>query len=226
MNTAALIAPKSAGDGPASTELPARRRSPKVSAGDGQLSFMQEMPKASVQAAVPRVFGNQVLTVSTAPCAGCVRDLDSRCNICAARRPKAMALWREGKTVRQIAAAMKLSDLRVMRLLEQEASRLRAEDFRDSDEGEDRVSVEVVRDLYEEWLAVEPEDRNASVLARLADYSCSTYVRRLLGYVDTSEVRKGEKVYPRRKQTDMPYRAACRLVIAMGYDPSVLENGH
>jgi hypothetical protein len=84
---------------------------------------------------------------SLSSCPGCVEHPDRPCRSCAARRRAALRLLeQEGLKVGEIAQRMGLSDLRVLRLLEQAHDRHRLHGFRDKE-----VDVRPVRELFARW---------------------------------------------------------------------------
>jgi hypothetical protein len=120
----------------------------------------------------------------------------------------------QGCAVDQIATAMHLSPLRILRLLE-------AHDDRGGlGDGQcDTVAVTVVRDLFEAWRAIDPKRRTYRELARLVGYDSSSVVQRLLGVIATSPVTNRGVHYPGRIQTRISCENAARLVRAMGHLP-------
>lgn len=114
----------------------------------------------------------------------------------------------------EIAQRMGLSDLRVLRLLEQAHDRRRLHRFH---EGE--IDVRLVRELFARWRERD-ERRTYAELARLAGYASTSRVQRLLGELPTSQVVKGEIVYPGRILTTISTENAGRLVRAMGHTPA------
>jgi AraC-like DNA-binding protein len=152
---------------------------------------------------------------SLSSCPGCVEHPDRPCRSCAARRRAALRLLeQEGLKVDEIAQRMGLSDLRVLRLLEQADDRHRLHGFRDRE-----IDVRPVRELFARWR--EHDERHTyAELARLAGFASTSRVQRLLGELPTSRVVKGEIVYPGRILTTISTENAGRLVRAMGHTPA------
>jgi hypothetical protein len=87
---------------------------------------------------------------------------------------------------------MDISDLRVLRLLEQARDRHRLHRFHDGE-----IDVRPIRELFARWRERD-EQHTYAELARLAGYASTSRVQRLLGELPTSRVVKGEIVYPGR----------------------------
>jgi hypothetical protein len=123
-------------------------------------------------------------------------------------------MWADGRSPDEIAQAMRLPALRVLRLIEasddREAVRARRRDG---------VPVRVIGELFDAWRAGDPERRTYIELARLAGYDSSGAVQRLLGLIPTSAVVSRGVRYPGRIQTEISCRNAARLVRAMGHLP-------
>ncbi len=119
----------------------------------------------------------------------------------------------DGLTVGEIAQRMGTSVLRVLRLLEQAHARRELQALRVQ-----TVDVRTVRELFEHWR--ERDERHTyAELARLAGYTSSSRVQRLMGEIPTSRVVKGDVVYPGRLLTRISTENGGRLVRAMGYRP-------
>jgi AraC-like DNA-binding protein len=147
-------------------------------------------------------------------CAGCVEHPDRPCRSCAARRRAALRLEQDGLKVGEIAQRMGLSELRVLRLLEQAHDRHRLHRFNDGE-----IDVRSVQELFARWRERD-EQHTYAELARLAGYASTSRVQRLLGELATSQVVKGEIVYPGRILTTISTENAGRLVRAMGHTPA------
>ncbi len=156
-----------------------------------------------------------VLKKSLSSCPGCVEHPDRPCRSCAARRRVALRLLeQEGLKVGEIAQRMGISDLRILRLLEQAHDRHRLHRFHDGE-----IDVRPVRELFASWRERD-EQHTYAELARLAGYASTSRVQRLLGELPTSQVVKGENVYPGRILTTISTENAGRLVRAMGHTPA------
>ena len=151
----------------------------------------------------------------TAGCRSCAQRPDRACRSCAARRRAATRLFeQDGLSIIEIAQRMRLTPVRVMRLLEQSYDRRRGEEV-----GCLPVSTAVVRERFERWRAEDPGKRTFRELARLAGYDSSSHVQRLLGEIPASAVVKGAVVYPGRLATTISCENGGRLVRAMGHAP-------
>ena len=155
-------------------------------------------------------------TKASQRCQRCAENPDRPCRSCAARRRTAVRLFEQGElAISEIAQHMRLSSLRVMRLLEESYDRHGFVDLRD-----ERISVEVVRERFEAWRRDDPDTHTFIELARLAGFGTSSRVQRLLGEIPTSRVVKGDVAYPGRIRTTISCENAGRLVRAMGHIPA------
>lgn len=144
----------------------------------------------------------------------CLEHPDASCRSCAARRRIAARMRDEGRGPEEIAGAMRITPLRVMRLLEtfDDRQALRAR-------RRNTVATVIVRDLFDAWHATDPSRRTYLELARLAGYDTSSAVQRLMGVIPTSPVTNRGVRYPGRIQTEISCQHAGRLVRAMGHLP-------
>lgn len=140
----------------------------------------------------------------------CLERPDESCRSCAARRRVAARMRGEGRALDEIASAMRIAPLRVLRLLE-------AFDDREALRGRrrDTVATSVVRDMFDIWHAADPSRRTYLELARLAGYDSSSTVQRLMGVIPTSPVTNRGVHYPGKIQTEISCEHAGRLVRAM-----------
>jgi hypothetical protein len=156
------------------------------------------------------------MTSPTHPCESCRQSPDRLCLSCAARRRAAGRLFADGRlSIAQIAARMRLSEPKVIRLLEELADREALRSQR-----RDLLDNALVREMFDAWQARDPQRNSYLELARLAGYGSSGRVQRLLGLIPTSTIVKRDgSVYPGQIRTTISCENAARLVRAMGYLP-------
>lgn len=160
-------------------------------------------------------------TATTSPpaaCDLCAQNLHRPCKRCAARRYEATQLHDVGYPIAEIARRLRVTELRVMRLLEQAADRgrMRAVDQPD-------IPVDVVWRLVDAWHQQDPANHSYLELATRAGYDSTSRVQRLLGLIPTSPVKKGDRIYPGRICTTISPENAGRLLRAMGGLPCDIE---
>jgi hypothetical protein len=120
--------------------------------------------------------------------------------------------------VEEIAADMGISVARVERLIEQEMDRRDLAQY-DCDE----IPVERIQRLFEERCEQDPTFSIAE-LARLAKYQDRIQVSRLLGYQPTSDSTTNGKLYPGRLLATISVEHAGRIVRALGYAPTEVQD--
>jgi hypothetical protein len=121
-----------------------------------------------------------------------------------------------GLSISEAAAAMRLPEPRVQRLLEEAADRRDLERYK-----LDRIPNDRVRALFEQRRHREPRFTIAE-LARRAGYH-QINVERWLGYAPTSPTTKNGRTYPGRILTTIDVDKAGRLVRALGYAPHEID---
>jgi hypothetical protein len=152
-------------------------------------------------------------------CTSCLRQPDSQCRSCAARRRAVIRLFEQGnQAVGEIAQHMRISTARVLRLLEESYDRRELRRFTAR-----QVDARVVREKVDAWRREDPATHTHAELARLAGYDSSSRVQRLLGEIPTSAVAKNGIVYPGRIQTTISPENGGRLVRAVGHAPCEIE---
>lgn len=134
---------------------------------------------------------------------------------CAARRRVVARMAAEGSEPDEIAAALRLSEHRVLRLIEAFEDRHSVAGNRPA-----QVPTAIVRELFTIWQAAEPESRNLNELASLAGYDSIAHVQRLLGMIPNTDVVKRGVVYRGQLRKWISTANAGRLVRAMGYLPT------
>jgi transposase-like protein len=157
-------------------------------------------------------------STTSSACDWCERHPDRPCAACNARRRRAVRLVEgSGVSITEAARKMRLPEVRVERLLEQEADRQALLQFR-----RDRVDNAVLRRLYRQRRLADP-DLSASELARRVG-SSPVQVERWLGLRPTAaKTDRQGRTYPGRTLTTIDVDTAGRLARALGYAPCELD---
>jgi hypothetical protein len=134
---------------------------------------------------------------------------------CAARRRVAARMAEEGNELPEIATALRVSEYRVLRLLEALEDRDGLDEHRS-----DQAPTAVVRELFTIWQATDSDARNVGKLANLAGYDSIAHVQRLLGLIPNTDVVKHGNLYRGQLRDRISTENAGRLVRAMGYLPA------
>ena len=121
--------------------------------------------------------------------------------------------------VEAIAADMGISVARVERLIEKEM------DHRDLAQygGCDEIPVQRIQRLFEDRCEQDPTFSIAE-LARRANYQDRIQVSRILGYQPTSDSTTNGKLYPGRLLETISVEHAGRIVRALGYAPTEVQD--
>lgn len=155
------------------------------------------------------------LTPDSQRCQSCLEAPDRQCKSCAARRRVAGRLFEQGDaTIAEIARQMRLTPVKVVRLLEELEDRRALGSERGGE-----IDNALVREKFDAWQRQDPERHTYLELARRAEYDSSSRVQRLLGLISTSTVVKNGVVYPGQIRSTISCENAGRLVRAMGHLP-------
>lgn len=117
-----------------------------------------------------------------------------------------------------IAADMGISVARVERLIEKEMDRRDLAQY-----GCDEIPVERVQRLFEDRCEQDP-DLSIAELARRARFQDRIQVSRILGYLPTSDSTTNGKLYPGRLLETISVEHAGRIVRALGYAPTEVQD--
>jgi hypothetical protein len=120
--------------------------------------------------------------------------------------------------VEAIAADMGISVARVERLIETEMDRRDLAQY-----GCDEIPVERVQRLFEDRCEQDP-DLSIAELARRARFQDRIQVSRILGYQPTSDSTTNGKLYPGRLLETISVEHAGRIVRALGYAPTEVQD--
>jgi hypothetical protein len=152
-------------------------------------------------------------------CTGCLEHPDRQCRSCAARRRTVIRLFeQEHHAASEIAAHMRISTAKVLRLLEEHYDRRELDRHTHPP-----IQANVVREKVDAWRRADPAANTLAELARLAGYDSPSRVQRLLGEIPTSAVVKNGVVYPGRIQTTISPENGGRLVRALGHAPCEID---
>ena len=151
-------------------------------------------------------------------CHWCAEHPNGSCLACAHRRRKVVRLRERDMSVEAIAADMGISVARVERLIEKEMDRRDLAQY-----SCDEIPVERVQRLFEDRCEQDPTFSIAE-LARRANYQDRIQVSRILGYQPTSDSTTNGKLYPGRLLATISVEHAGRIVRALGYAPTEVQD--